>query len=62
MKVKSFVDQIKYVTFLKKLGTSTKIKKPDDNGTYNLTIVVFSDASRLNASGQVGYISGLLFG
>jgi len=62
MKVKAIVDQINYVRFLKKLGTVIRFRRPKEKGTYKLTIVVFSDASRNNANGQIGYVSGLLFG
>lgn len=31
-------------------------------GSYELTVLLFSDASRMNPGGQIGYISGLLLG
>jgi len=62
LKVKSIVDQVNHVKILKKLGSLIKFKRPSEKGSFDLSVVVFSDASRGNDAGQIGYISGLLIG
>lgn len=62
LKVKSIVEQVTHVRNLKKFGSMIKFKRPSEKGPFDLSIVVFSDASRGNDAGQLGYLSGLLIG
>ncbi len=54
--------QINMLRLLKKLGSTIQYKRPNDNNEYNISILVFSDASRSSDYGQLGFIAGLLIG
>lgn len=62
MKVSYLVLQINTLRQLQKFGTATEYKRPLDKKSYELSILVFSDASKSNDSGQLGCIAGLLIG
>ena len=47
---------------LKKMSTTVSFKRPAEKGNYGVSLVVFADASRQTDHGQLGSISGLLFG
>lgn len=61
-KVSDLVTKINVVRKLKKLGTTISYPRPSDNTKYELSILVFSDASRTDENGQIGVITGLLVG
>ena len=57
-------DLIKQDTIAKKLktlGTQSTFKRPT-SGTFNLSVVMFSDAGRPSEYGQLGYIGGIFLG
>lgn len=60
--VHDLIAQINVLRLLKKLGTSTSYKRPENGIDYSPTIVMFADASRKNDVGQLCYIGGILFG
>ena len=62
MQIRDLVLQINTLRTLKKFGTVTTYKRPLDSKKYELTILVFSDASKTDDSGQLGCIIGLLVG
>jgi len=61
-KVCHLVEQINTIRKLKKLGTTISYPRPVDNQDYDMSILVFSDASRTEESGQLGILTGLLVG
>jgi len=61
-KVCHLVEQINTIRKLKKLGTTISYPRPVDNQDYEMSILVFSDASRTEESGQLGILTGLLVG
>ena len=46
---------------LKTLGTQSTFRRPT-SGTFDLSVVMFSDAGRPSDYGQLGYIGGMLLG
>ena len=46
---------------IKTLGTQSTFRRPTSR-TFDLTVVMFSEASRPSDYGQLGYIGGILFG
>lgn len=56
------VTQINMTKHLKRLGTLVRYKRPNDKRQYRLSVVVFSDASKVNENGQLGYIMGTVIG
>lgn len=60
--VHDLISQINSVRLLKKLGSTIKYKRPLENKSYPLSILVFADASRNEDYGQLGYVAGLLTG
>ena len=59
--VRDLVTQTNMLRTLKRLGSVIKFKTPS-RGEYDLSILLFADASRRIDHGQIGYLSGLLFG
>ena len=47
---------------LKRAGTVTRYVSPKSSKTHNLSVPVFSDAVKPNTHGQLGFVSGILFG
>ena len=62
MQIRDLVLQINTLRTLKKFGTVTTYKLPLDTKKYELTILVFSDASKTDDGGQLGCKIGLLVG
>ncbi len=60
--VSNLTEQISIVRKLKKYGTSISYPRPTDKTKYKLSILVFSDASRVDENGQIGLLAGLLVG
>ena len=60
--VEDLITQINMLRHLKKMSTSVSFKRPVEKGNYGVSLVVFADASRQTDHGQLGCISGLLFG
>lgn len=60
--VRNIVAQENLLRKLKRLGTTTSYKRPEEQGELTLSVLVFADAGRRNENGQLGYITGLLFG
>lgn len=60
--VSDIISQVNCLKVLKKLGTSIRYTRPSDSKRHTLSIVVFSDASRSNECGQIGFVAGLLIG
>lgn len=58
--VKHIVEQNNILRKLKKWGSKILYKRPVLNEEIELSIVVFSDASRIDENGQIGIVSGLL--
>ena len=56
------VEQQNIVRKLQKLGTKISYPRPTDKTKYDLTILVFADASKGDDHGQLGLITGLLVG
>ena len=57
-------DLIKQGTIVKKLrtlGTQSTFRRPT-SGTFDISVVMFSDAGRPSEHGQLGYIGGILLG
>ncbi len=46
---------------MKKLGTSISYLRPE-NGSYNVSVLIFADASHRSDHGQLAFLFGLLFG
>ena len=61
-KVSHLIDQVNILKKLKRLGTSISYIRPDVKGEVPVSVLCFSDASKREAHGQVGCISGLLIG
>ena len=61
-KVSHMVEQQVLLRKLKKLGTVISYPRPTDATEYDLTVLVFSDASRTDDRGQLGILCGLLVG
>ncbi len=59
--VKDLISQINSLWLSKKLGTTTLYKRPS-NGSIELSVLFFADASRKDDHGQFCFLSGLLFG
>ena len=59
--VQDLISQINYVKQLKKLGTSISYLRPE-NGSYNVYVLIFADASHPSDHVQLDFLSGLLFG
>ena len=62
IKVAHIIEQTNILRKLKKLGTVISYPRPTDNQQYGLSILVFSDASRIDENGQLGVLTGLLVG
>ena len=62
LKVCHLVEQINIVRKLKKLGTTVAYPRPTDKDKYQLSVLVFADASRTDDCGQLGILTGLLIG
>jgi len=60
--VQDLVAQINMLKQLKKYGTMTTYKRPEDKHSYELSILIFSDASKTADAAQLGHVSGLLIG
>jgi len=60
--VGDLITQINMLRSLKKLGTTVTFNRPSMKGSYAISLVVFADASRKQDHGQLGMLSGLLFG
>lgn len=61
-KVSHLVEQQVIIKKLKKLGTAISYPRPSDKCEQELTVLVFSDASRTDDRGQLGILTGLLVG
>ncbi len=59
--VQDLISLINYVKQLKKLGTSISYLRPE-NGSYNVSVHFFADASHLSDHGQLAFLSGLFSG
>ena len=59
--VQDLIFQINSLKHLKKLGTGCHYKRPVP-GKYDLSVLVFADASRKEDHGQLSFLSGILFG
>ena len=62
LKVSHLIEQVNIVRQLKKLGTTIAYPRPSDNSRYELSVLVFADASRIDDCGQLGVVTGLLIG
>lgn len=60
--IKDMITQINMLRTLKRKGTSLRFLRPLSGKEYEISIIVFSDASRTNDYGQLGFVAGLLFG
>lgn len=58
--VHDLITQINSVRLLQKFGSTIKYKRPMDRKEYNLSILVFADASRSVDHGKLGFVAGLL--
>ena len=47
---------------MKKFGTTIAYPRPADKEDYQLSVLVFADASRVDECGQLGVLTGLLIG
>ena len=61
-KICHLVEQQNAVRKLKKLGTVINYPRPNDTLEYELSVLVFADASKGNDHGQFGVLTGLLVG
>lgn len=61
-KVHDLICQINATRLLQKLGSTIKYDRPADDKEYNLSMLVFADASRNVDYGQLGTVAGLLNG
>lgn len=61
-KISHLIEQNNIVRKLKKIGTKISYARPTDVNDYDLSILVFSDASRVCQNGQICVITGLLVG
>ncbi len=59
--VHDLISQINYVKQLKKLGTSISYLRPE-NGSYTVSLLIFTYASHPSDHGLLVFLSGLLFG
>lgn len=62
VKVSHLIEQSNILRKLKKLGTTISYPRPIDTQAYDLSVLVFSDASWTDENGQLGVITGLLVG
>lgn len=56
------VEQTDILRLLKKLCTVISYPRPITQSSYELSILVFADASRIDDVGQLGVLTGLLLG
>ena len=62
LKTCHLVEHVNIVRKLKKLGTTIAYTRPSDKCQYELSVLLFADASRIDDCGQLGVITGLLIG
>ena len=60
--ISDLVEQLNIVRKLKRLGTAISYPRPTDKRDYELSILVFADASKPREHGQIGVLAGLLVG
>lgn len=60
--VSSLVDQITIFRKLKKLGTSISYPICEDSEYCVISVLIFSDVSKIDENGKIGIITGLLIG
>lgn len=61
-KVRDLIWQINAIKHLQRLGSTIQFVRPTEKKEYQLSVVVFSDASRKENYGQLGVFGGLLIG
>ena len=61
-KVKHIIEQNSIIKKLQKQGTGIVYPRPPLNKEFQLSVVVFADASKSNENGQLGIVTGLLIG
>ena len=59
--VQDLIYQINELKILKKHGTSASYDRPEKRN-YDISVLIFADASQHNDHGQLCYLAGLLFG
>ena len=62
LKVSHLFEQVNIVKKLKKIGTTIAYPRPLDKKQYELSVLVFADASRTDDCGQLGVVTALLVG
>ena len=60
--VQDLVLQNTLIRKVKDLGTMTKYVRPSQKGTFDLNVVCFADASKVEDKGQLGMVTGLMVG
>lgn len=58
---RNLVKQCNLIKFVKRLGSTSSLSRPQ-NGTHQLSVLVFADAAGPSPSGQLRFIAGLLIG
>ena len=60
--VSDLISQINILKHLQKLGTTIKYIRPTEKKDYEVSILVFSDASRKQDDSKLAYVCGILIG